>query len=115
MTPLTPEQEAKLNPPKRYDIASLQPIANQPVAPAMQARVDPLTRILMGKDGSGMFWAATQDFDGQIEMSFSFPKHRPNNWQIMRFFQLVGMQYLVEESKATGKVRHFVVQKGTTQ
>jgi hypothetical protein len=115
MTPLTPEQEAKLNPPKRYDISSLQMIANRPVPEGMKALAGAFTRILMGIDGAGMGWVATQDPDGQIEMSFSFEKHRPNNWQIMRFFQLVGMTYVQEESKVTGRVRHFVVQRGTIQ
>lgn len=115
MTPLTPEQEAKLNPPKRYDISTLQPIANRPVPDGMKARAGAFTRILMGMDAAGMGWAATQDPDGHIEISFSFANKRPTNWEVMRFFHLVGMDYVKEESKKVGKVRHFIVQKGVKQ
>lgn len=119
MTPLTPEQEAKLHPPKRYDIGVLAPLANRQPPPEMLAQMRETksfnTRILMGTTGDGMGWAATQDMDGQIEISFSYPNSRPNNWQVQRWFTLVGMKPFCEESKASGKVRHFVVQRGTMQ
>ncbi len=112
MTPLTPEQEARLHPPVRYDISKLKPIANIEVSPGLRDRTPTMTRILHGQTGNGMFWIATQDLDGQIEMSFSFQHRRPRNWDILSFFKFVGMTYLQEESRATGKVRHIVVQKG---
>ena len=102
-------------PPIRYDINSLNAIANGKPPPGMVERCPPTTRILIGSDAAGMGWVATQDADGQLEISFSYAKKRPSNWDVQRWFELVGMTPFKEESRATGKVRHYVVQRGTMQ
>lgn len=55
----------------------------------------------------------TYDFDGMIEMSFSHPSRRPNNWDVNKVLKRLRLPApLVEESKATGKLRHYVMQLG---
>lgn len=101
--------------PARYDISVLKPIAKRAVPDDLRKRLDPLTRVLMGRDATDMSWIATQAFDGQIEVSFAYSHRRPSNWEVMRFMRLVGMTYIQEESRKVGKVRHFVVQAGVQQ
>lgn len=102
---------------KRYDLSELEPHANRDMSAAVKAKGYD-GRYLGGKFGSAegllqdMGWVATQDLDGQIEVSLSYSHKRPNNWEVMRAFSRFGWQYFREESKATGKVRHFVVQRG---
>lgn len=100
---------------KRYDIADLQPWANRDIAPVVQKhKYD--GRACGGKFNEGLLegmgWIATQDSDGQIEMSLSYRNRRPNNYEVMRAFATLGFTYIQEESRKVGKVRHFVVQGG---
>lgn len=119
MTPLTPEQELKLNPPKRRDISELEAWANRDMRPVVSAQGYDGRHCggMFGKDDGvldGLGWMATQDLDGQIELSASFSHKRPNNFEIMRLFGKFGWTYFREESRAVGRVRHFVVQRGIT-
>lgn len=101
--------------PHRYDIQELQPWANRDMTPVVQKhKYDGRYCGGMFTDGllDGMGWIATQDTDGQIEMSLSYDKRRPNNFEVMRAFQNLGFTYVQEESKKVGKVRHFIIQGG---
>lgn len=68
-----------------------------------------------GRFQDNLTWICTLDFDSQIEMSFSYQKQRPNNWDIKQAFSLLNIKPLVEESATTGKVRHFIIQLGVLQ
>lgn len=89
------------------------PYANRVVAKVVKAHG--YGGRFLGGDIVGLGWIATQDLDGQIEISFSYAHRRPNNWEIQKAFTQFGMAPFKEESKATGKVRHYVVQRGTMQ
>jgi hypothetical protein len=102
-------------PAGRYDISTLEQHSTTD-----RARVQALGGVMFQKGFKGRFltgetcglnWIATQDHDGQIEVSLSAAT-RPLNFQVLRLFALFKMKPVAEESKSVGKIRHFVVQKG---
>ncbi len=104
--------------PRRH-LEELARFANEPTPPGL---------FLPGEDGKvaakalcGIFqtgllenmrWTATEATDGQIEVGLSYPNKRPNNWEVMRAFREFGWRFVFEDSRATGKMRMFVVQRG---
>lgn len=99
-------------PPRRYSISDLDALPGSretPVLPGYLGRAGIAGRI--GK----LTWVCTEDHDGQIEMSFSTRIKRPLDFEIKRLFDAVGWAPHSEESRKSGKIRHFVVQRGTRQ
>jgi hypothetical protein len=106
-------------PEPRYDIESLRKHASTD-----EVRALALSNVMRAKgykgrylngDTCGISWLATQDMDGQIEISMSTSALRPRDFEVLRVFSLFKMKFVQEESKSVGKVRHFVVQKGIMQ
>ena len=114
MTELPPDEERREN-TNRFDIDILLPHANVDTA-QIRAASGYKGRMLAGQFTygilDGLSFVATQDADGHFELSLSFATKRPNNWVVLRAFTELRLKYKREESKATGKVRHFIVQRG---
>ena len=73
-------------------------------------------RFLVGRFADNLTWVCTEDLDGHIEVSFSYMSKRPSNAEIMSAWHAFGdIVPWREESKATGKVRHYIVQRGVLQ
>ena len=68
-----------------------------------------------GRFPSLLTFFCTMDHDGQIEVSFSLPSRRPNNWDVKQAFEALGLSPMKEESKATGRLRHYIIQLGIAQ
>jgi len=57
---------------------------------------------------------ATEDFDGQVELSLSVcngrtPLRRPTDAHVRAFFRWLGVEPLVEDLRATRHTRHFIL------
>lgn len=113
MTPLTPEQEEAL---RHLSLRTFELMLGEYINRELTARIPRHgfdgPGFYAGRFSDGLTWLATYDHDGLIEISFSYQNRRPSNWEIKQAFTRFHLTPYREESKATGKLRHYIIQKG---